>query len=171
MFCQATGYGGTTQRVTLQDWEETQKQQSISEGTPNSTATGRKLKESFMEKLYSFSNVALPKLKQQQHGANTWTDEEAAAKLASLKPNLTDGRLIRVCFDSTVGDVLPWSFVPAQPFVKVVPIIPPRLSQEWQHTTFIHPKLVYTSIKYNAFALKSRGYYLVKLLICRSSFI
>jgi cytochrome c oxidase assembly protein Cox11 len=121
MFCQATGYGGTTQRVTLQDWEETQKQQSISEGTPNSTATGRKLKESFMEKLYSFSNVALPKLKQQQHGANTWTDEEAAAKLASLKPNLTDGRLIRVCFDSTVGDVLPWSFVPAQPFVKVVP--------------------------------------------------
>lgn len=120
MFCQATGYGGTTQRVTLQEWEETQKQQ-ISDGTSNTAATGRRLSDSFLEKLYSFSNVATPKLKQQQHGANTWTDEEAAAKLASLKPNLTDGRLIRVCFDSTVGDVLPWSFVPAQPFVKVVP--------------------------------------------------
>lgn len=118
MFCQATGYGGTTQRVTFQEWEEAQQQ---SGSTSNTTATGRRLKDSFMETLYSLSNVAKPKLKQQQHGANTWTDEEAAAKLASLKPNLTDGRLIRVCFDSTVGDVLPWSFVPAQPFVKVVP--------------------------------------------------
>merc|ERR1719416_122708 len=53
-------------------------------------------------------------------GARTWTDEEAAAKLASLRP-CRDGKLITVRFDSTVGDVLPWSFVPAQLDVKVVP--------------------------------------------------
>jgi cytochrome c oxidase assembly protein subunit 11 len=53
-------------------------------------------------------------------GAKTWTDEEAAEKLASLRPR-KDGQLITVRFDSTVGDVLPWSFVPAQLDVKVVP--------------------------------------------------
>jgi cytochrome c oxidase assembly protein subunit 11 len=53
-------------------------------------------------------------------GGRTWTDEEAAAKLASLRPR-KDGRLITVRFDSTVGDVLPWTFVPAQLDVKVVP--------------------------------------------------
>jgi cytochrome c oxidase assembly protein subunit 11 len=52
--------------------------------------------------------------------ARTWTDEEAAAKLASLRPR-RDGKLITVRFDSTVGDVLPWTFVPAQLDVKVVP--------------------------------------------------
>jgi len=53
-------------------------------------------------------------------GGKTWTDEEAAEKLASLRPR-KDGRLITVRFDSTVGDVLPWTFVPAQLDVKVVP--------------------------------------------------
>jgi cytochrome c oxidase assembly protein subunit 11 len=53
-------------------------------------------------------------------GGKTWTDEEAAEKVASLRPR-KDGRLITVRFDSTVGDVLPWTFVPAQLDVKVVP--------------------------------------------------
>mmetsp|Transcript_1604 Transcript_1604/g.2474 ORF Transcript_1604/g.2474 Transcript_1604/m.2474 type:complete len:299 (-) Transcript_1604:286-1182(-) len=88
MFCQATGYGGTTQRV---EWEP-----AAAEMTTTKNAVGK------------------------SH-ANTWTDEEASEKLASLKPNLTGGRLIRVCFDSTIGDVLPWTFVPAQASVKVVP--------------------------------------------------
>ena len=44
-------------------------------------------------------------------GGKTWTDEEAAAKLASLRP-VKDGRLMTVRFDSTVGDILPWSFIP-----------------------------------------------------------
>jgi cytochrome c oxidase assembly protein subunit 11 len=51
---------------------------------------------------------------------HTWTDEEAAQKLASLKP-VKNGRLITVRFDSTVGDVLPWTFEPVQLDVKVVP--------------------------------------------------
>jgi cytochrome c oxidase assembly protein subunit 11 len=114
MFCQATGFGGTTQRVTLTEWAETQEDKEAGRST-----TGRKVSEVLMEKLYSLSNV--PGVRQQAgHGANTWTDEDAAAKLASLKP-VEGGRLIRVTFDSTIGDVLPWSFIPTQPYVRVVP--------------------------------------------------
>ncbi len=51
---------------------------------------------------------------------HTWTEEEAAAKLTLLKP-LANGRLITVRFDTTVGDVLPWTSVPTQLHVKVVP--------------------------------------------------
>ena len=40
-------------------------------------------------------------------GVKTWTDEEAAKKLASLRPR-NDGQLIIVRFK------LPWTFVPAQ---------------------------------------------------------
>ena len=114
LFCQTTGFGGTTQRVSLTEWAE--KQEAKEE---DRSASGRKLQESVMEKLYGLSNVPNVR-KQPGHGAKTWTDEEAAAKLASLKP-VEGGRLIRVCFDSTIGDVLPWSFVPAQPSVRVVP--------------------------------------------------
>ncbi|EEC44114.1 predicted protein, partial [Phaeodactylum tricornutum CCAP 1055/1] len=66
VFCQTTGFGGTTQRV------------------------------------------------------HTWTDQDAAARLASLKP-VANADLLTVRFDTTVGDVLPWSFVPVQLDVKVVP--------------------------------------------------
>ena len=48
------------------------------------------------------------------------TDEEAAAKLASLKP-VENAHLLTVRFDSTVDDVIPWSFEPVQLDVKVVP--------------------------------------------------
>jgi cytochrome c oxidase assembly protein subunit 11 len=51
---------------------------------------------------------------------HTWTDEEAAVKLASLKP-VQGAELMKVRLDTTVGDVLPWTFEPIQRDIKVVP--------------------------------------------------
>lgn len=119
MFCQATGFGGTTQRVTLSEWAEKQDRRDESGNS--------KISQALWDKLIDMSNVPkemLPKSKasfSHGRGAKTWTDEEAAAKLASLKPMKDNGRLITVRFDSTIGDVMPWSFVPAQLDVKVVP--------------------------------------------------
>mmetsp|Transcript_15408 Transcript_15408/g.31150 ORF Transcript_15408/g.31150 Transcript_15408/m.31150 type:complete len:422 (+) Transcript_15408:292-1557(+) len=119
VFCQATGFGGTTQRVTLSEWAEQDEHREQSGGSKISSALWSKLK--------SMSNVPdqlLPSSPGASHGGRggpkTWTDEEAAARLASLKP-VEDGRLITVRFDSTVGDVMPWEFVPTQLDVKVVP--------------------------------------------------
>ena len=119
IFCQTTGFGGTTQRVQLSDWAEN------NEAREN---TGRsKVSQALWDKLLDMSNVPREMLPggganstQHGRGAKTWTDEEAAAKLPSLRP-CKDGKLITVRFDSTVGDVLPWSFVPTQLDVKVVP--------------------------------------------------
>jgi len=119
IFCQTTGFGGTTQRVELKDWAETHEARESS---------GRgKVSQALWDKLITMSNVPremLPSSKpgsaSHGRGAKTWTDEEAAEKLASLRP-CKDGRLITVRFDSTVGDVLPWEFVPTQLDVKVVP--------------------------------------------------
>ncbi len=121
MFCQATGFGGTTQRVTLTEWAEKQEKR---EESGNS-----KISQALWDKLINMSNVPKEMLPQSKgggsfshgRGAKTWTDEEAAAKLASLRPMKENGRLITVRFDSTVGDVMPWSFIPAQLDVKVVP--------------------------------------------------
>ena len=118
IFCQTTGFGGTTQRVNLSDWATSHEEREN---------TGRsKVSQKLWEKLIDMSNVPREMLPESVsstshgRGAKTWTDEEAAAKLASLRPR-KDGKLITVRFDSTVGDVLPWSFVPAQLDVKVVP--------------------------------------------------
>lgn len=119
IFCQTTGFGGTTQRVNLTDWAESQESRE---------STGRgKVSQALWDKLIDMSNVPSqmlpgggPGSSSHGRGAKTWTDEEAAAKLASLRPR-KDGKLITVRFDSTVGDVLPWSFIPAQLDVKVVP--------------------------------------------------
>jgi cytochrome c oxidase assembly protein subunit 11 len=106
IFCQATGFGGTTQRVTLQEWAADQEQRE-------STGISRILQ--------NLVHQVLPQQPIRKTGrVHTWTDEEAAAKLASLKP-VKNGRLITVRFDSTVSDVLPWTFVPTQLDVKVVP--------------------------------------------------
>ena len=96
MFCQATGFGGTTQRVIFGD-----------DGKPNA------LEAAFR----SLLQMMAPKSSAKVH---TWTDEEAASKLASLRP-VSDANLITVRFDTTIGDVMPWSFVPVQLDVKVVP--------------------------------------------------
>jgi len=97
MFCQATGFGGTTQRVIFSDQD----------GQPNM------LERAFRSLM---QNVA-PKSSARVH---TWTDEEAAQRLASLKP-VANANLITVRFDSTINDIMPWSFVPIARDVKVVP--------------------------------------------------
>jgi cytochrome c oxidase assembly protein subunit 11 len=96
MFCQATGFGGTTQRVVFGD-----------QGAPNA------VEQAFRSVIQKIA----PKSSARVH---TWTDEEAASRLASLKPAV-NANLITVRFDTTVGDVMPWSFVPVQLDVKVVP--------------------------------------------------
>ena len=106
IFCQATGFGGTTQRVTLQEWAQDQESRE-------STGVSR-IVQNLLNKLPEGPPI------RNTGRVHTWTDEDAAAKLASLKP-VENGRLITVRFDSTVGDVLPWTFVPAQLDVKVVP--------------------------------------------------
>lgn len=103
VFCQVTGFGGTTQRVDLKEWASSQQQRE-------ETGVGRVL-QNVLDKMPAGSTGTR---------VHTWTDEEAAQKLASLKP-VQNGRLITVRFDSTVGDVLPWTFEPVQLDVKVVP--------------------------------------------------
>ena len=97
MFCQATGFGGTTQRVIFEG----------EDGEPNA------LEKAFRAVVQKIA----PKSSARVH---TWTDEEAASKLASLRP-VQNANLITVRFDTTIGDVMPWSFVPVQLDVKVVP--------------------------------------------------
>eukprot|EP00549_Striatella_unipunctata_P001502 CAMPEP_0118676118 /NCGR_PEP_ID=MMETSP0800-20121206/1857_1 /TAXON_ID=210618 ORGANISM="Striatella unipunctata, Strain CCMP2910" /NCGR_SAMPLE_ID=MMETSP0800 /ASSEMBLY_ACC=CAM_ASM_000638 /LENGTH=305 /DNA_ID=CAMNT_0006571571 /DNA_START=37 /DNA_END=954 /DNA_ORIENTATION=- len=117
MFCQATGFGGTTQRVSLPQWA---KQQEDRENAGSSSRPAR-VSQQLWDKLVSMSNVPSSMLPTSGNRAShVWTDEEAAEKLASLKP-LKNAELITVRFDSTVGDVLPWSFTPTQLDVKVVP--------------------------------------------------
>ena len=97
VFCQTTGFGGTTQRVIFQG----------EEAEPNMFERG----------LRSVLQSVMPRGGARVH---TWTDEEAAARLAQLRP-VDNAKLITVRFDTTVGDVMPWSFVPVQLDVKVVP--------------------------------------------------
>mmetsp|Transcript_13094 Transcript_13094/g.36158 ORF Transcript_13094/g.36158 Transcript_13094/m.36158 type:complete len:320 (-) Transcript_13094:1127-2086(-) len=97
MFCQATGFGGTTQRVIFEG----------EAGEPS------RLERFFRSALQQVA----PKSSARVH---TWTDEEASERLASLKP-VDNANLITVRFDTTVSDVMPWSFVPVQLDVKVVP--------------------------------------------------
>jgi cytochrome c oxidase assembly protein subunit 11 len=103
IFCQATGFGGTTQRVTLQEW--------AASADDRETLGVSRVVQNLLNQMPQVRNTGR---------VHTWTDEEAAAKLASLKP-IENGKLITVRFDSTVGDVLPWTFVPTQLDVKVVP--------------------------------------------------
>ena len=141
IFCQTTGFGGTTQRVTLSDWAGAKEAREAGGGGGGGGGGSRrgKVSQALWDRLIEMSNVPAEMLPSARlglaggggggggggaashgRGAKTWTDEEAAEKLASLRPR-KDGKLITVRFDSTVGDVLPWSFVPAQLDVKVVP--------------------------------------------------
>jgi cytochrome c oxidase assembly protein subunit 11 len=97
MFCQATGFGGTTQRVIFEG----------ADGEPNAL---EKAFRAFMQKVAPKSSARV----------HTWTDEELVSKLASLRP-VENANMITVRFDTTVGDVMPWSFTPVQLDVKVVP--------------------------------------------------
>ena len=97
MFCQATGFGGTTQRVIFEGHD----------GEP--TAFGKAF-----TKFMKFVN---PKSSARVH---TWTDEDAVTRLAELRP-VKNAKLVTVRFDTTINDIMPWSFVPVQLDVKVVP--------------------------------------------------
>lgn len=101
VFCQTTGFGGTTQRVRILK----------EDGTPASGDEG--VVENMLRQVAEQLPIRTAKV-------HTWTDEDAAAKLASLKP-VENAHLLTVRFDSTVDDVIPWSFVPVQLDVKVVP--------------------------------------------------
>ena len=95
VFCQATGFGGTTQRVNFEGQE------------PN-----------FIEKTI---RSTLQKIAPQSTArVHTWTDEEAAQRLASLRP-VEHANLVTIRFDTTINDAMPWSFQPITLDVKVVP--------------------------------------------------
>ena len=99
VFCQATGFGGTTQRVNFD---------------------GQQQEETMIENLFrSFIQYVSPK---QSSGVrvHTWTDEDAAQRLATLKP-VKDANLVTIRFDTTVNDIMPWTFTPVTLDVKVVP--------------------------------------------------
>jgi cytochrome c oxidase assembly protein subunit 11 len=97
MFCQATGFGGTTQRVIFEG----------EDSEPNA------LQKAFT----SLMQYIAPKSSARVH---TWTDEEAAQRLASLRP-VENANLIVIRFDTTINDAMPWSFQPVALDVKVVP--------------------------------------------------
>jgi len=97
IFCQATGFGGTTQRVIFEGQDS----------EPND----------FVKAFRGMMQSIAPKSTAKVH---TWTDEEAASRLAQLRP-VENAKLVTVRFDTTINDVMPWSFVPVQLDVKVVP--------------------------------------------------
>ena len=122
IFCQMTGFGGTTQRVRL-----------FEDSSTNTLEDTTDTKQALWNKLVAFSNIPLDMLPKSiapaadtsattRRGSHvqTWTDEDALARLAALRP-VANGRLITIRFDSTVGDILPWTFRPTQLDVKVVP--------------------------------------------------
>ena len=95
VFCQATGFGGTTQRVNFEGQERNFVEKTI---------------RSTLQKLSPQSSARV----------HTWTDEEAAQKLASLRP-VKNANLVTIRFDTTINDAMPWSFQPITLDVKVVP--------------------------------------------------
>lgn len=99
VFCQTTGFGGTTQRVLVGEQSEP---------------------PSWIESMMKSAIQQLPQSAARKARVHTWTDEDAAARLSSLRP-VANAELITVHFDTTVGDVMPWSFEATQPNVKVVP--------------------------------------------------
>jgi cytochrome c oxidase assembly protein subunit 11 len=101
VFCQTTGFGGTTQRVLT---------------SPNDDDEGyNSTMEVYLQRLAA---AVLPAGTAAR--VHTWTDADAIERLRNLKP-LTNSDMITVRFDTTVTDIMPWSFVPVQLDVKVVP--------------------------------------------------
>jgi cytochrome c oxidase assembly protein subunit 11 len=98
VFCQTTGFGGTTQRVITAESAESMStlenylQRGIAAILPEGTAAR----------------------------VHTWTDQDAVDRLKMLKP-VKDAELITIRFDTTVTDVMPWTFEPVQLDVRVVP--------------------------------------------------
>jgi cytochrome c oxidase assembly protein subunit 11 len=115
VFCQTTGYGGTTQRVTLNSGESDQQPPA------NQWLLSSILPPDTIRALQSGLAAIFP-FQPRRGGAkvHTWTDDDAVERLRTLKP-VANAELITVRFDTTVPDVMPWSFVPVQLDVKIVP--------------------------------------------------
>merc|ERR1719232_938278 len=118
IFCQRTGFGGTTQRVLVDEVEY--RDDEIEEGRPSLMHILRKRLLRQLDNIYDMMNNNAVKPRLGKSHANTWTDEEAASKLANLKP-VANGRLFRIYFTTNTSPILPWTFVPTQSSVKVVP--------------------------------------------------
>jgi cytochrome c oxidase assembly protein subunit 11 len=100
VFCQTTGFGGTTQRVLTESSTTSEQNNTL---------------EVYAQRLAA---AVLPAGTAAR--VHTWTDEDAIERLRQLKP-VANADMITVRFDTTVTDVMPWSFVPVQLDVKVVP--------------------------------------------------
>lgn len=142
LFCQATGFGGTTQRVDLltPDQEsELLRQHEIDLEYENERTEGKslsdimqrrfikqldrfydKVNKLFVKTLSAENPITGNRIGNTHGGVQTWTDEEQLSKLATLRPH-PNGRLLRIHFDTSTSSVLPWTFKPTQPYVKVVP--------------------------------------------------
>ncbi|KAL7570199.1 hypothetical protein ACA910_020628 [Epithemia clementina (nom. ined.)] len=168
VFCQTTGFGGTTQRVRIGD-------QEMQEMGPL-----ERLFQSAMGALtFAVPSGGSSGASTSSGRVHTWTDEEAAAKLASLKP-VENADLITVRFDTTVDDIMPWTFRPVQLDVKVVPgetaLSFFRVTNKSdkaitgsQPIMYIRPKWDFIFKRFNAFVLKNSACCPVKRWICQCS--
>ena len=105
VFCQTTGFGGTTQRV-LNDSDTLANE---NDDEYNNTM------EVYLQRLAA--SVLPARTAARVH---TWTDVDAMERLRQMRP-VKNADMITVRFDTTVTDVMPWSFVPVQLDVKIVP--------------------------------------------------
>eukprot|EP00587_Corethron_hystrix_P008251 CAMPEP_0113319114 /NCGR_PEP_ID=MMETSP0010_2-20120614/13440_1 /TAXON_ID=216773 ORGANISM="Corethron hystrix, Strain 308" /NCGR_SAMPLE_ID=MMETSP0010_2 /ASSEMBLY_ACC=CAM_ASM_000155 /LENGTH=324 /DNA_ID=CAMNT_0000176607 /DNA_START=148 /DNA_END=1122 /DNA_ORIENTATION=- /assembly_acc=CAM_ASM_000155 len=127
VFCQNTGFGGATRRAEFGDEVEDQISKKVlsAENFTVADTVFDGIEHTLSAIASAFTSITNTEVPQRRigasHGVNTWTDEGAAASLSSLVPDYTHPPL-RISFDATVGgDNLPWSFVPTQRFVTVVP--------------------------------------------------
>jgi cytochrome c oxidase assembly protein subunit 11 len=112
VFCQTTGFGGTTQRV-LND--SNYNNENDDNNSNNNDDEYNSTMEVYLQRLASSILPAGTAAR-----VHTWTDVDAMERLRSLKP-VSNADMITVRFDTTVTDIMPWSFVPVQLDVKVVP--------------------------------------------------
>ena len=114
VFCQTTGFGGTTQRVLNDSNNNNNQENDASNGSSNDDEYNNTM-EVYLQRLASSILPAGTAAR-----VHTWTDVDAMERLRSLKP-VSNHDMITVRFDTTVTDIMPWSFVPVQLDVKVVP--------------------------------------------------
>jgi len=118
LFCQKTGFGGTTQRVKQEDELTITPRIEQDDGSLTSILQRRLMRG--LDDLYDLINNAGIKKVRRVGNAHTWTDEDELKKLSTLKP-VSDGRLLRIYFTTNTSSILPWSFTPTQPSIKVIP--------------------------------------------------
>ena len=123
VFCQTTGFGGTTQRVRIGSTAQELEQEEMGPVERFVQSAVNQISSTLPISIFSSSSSSLLGSSSRTTSTarvHTWTDEEAAAKLASLKP-VKNADLITIRFDTTVDDIMPWTFEPVQLDVKVVP--------------------------------------------------